>query len=54
MDIYKIENGRLEKIQEQEVRPMGDECQITVKQSLHGSWEVVRNSRTFDMADPGF
>jgi len=53
-DIYRVENGRLEKIQEQDVTPRGDECRITIKQSLHGNWEVVRTSRTLDMGDPGF
>jgi hypothetical protein len=54
MDTYKIASGRLEKVQEQEITPTGDECRITVKQNLQGTWEVVRSSRTFDMSGPGF
>ena len=54
VDTYKIATGRLEKIQIQEITPSGDECRITVKQNLQGTWEVVRSSRTFDMSGPGF
>jgi hypothetical protein len=54
VDTYKIENNRLEKVEEQEITPRGDECGITVRESVHGTWEVVRSSRTLDMSDPGF
>ncbi len=54
VNTYKVENGRLEPTQEQEVTPKGDECSIKVKQSLNGGWQVVRSSKTLDMSDPGF
>lgn len=48
-DIYKINHGRLEKIQEQEITPRGDECGITVKQNQNGSWQVVHTNRALDI-----
>ena len=53
-DTYRIENGRLEKVEEQQVTPRGDECRIETRQSQNGSWQIVRTSMTLDMSDPGF
>ena len=53
-DTYRIENGRLEKVEEQQVTPRGDECRIETRQSRNGSWQIVRTSMTLDMSDPGF
>src|SRR5260370_39157383 len=52
-DIYRVENGRLEKIQEQDVTPRDDEGPTTFKQSLQRHWEGVRTRRELDIGQPG-
>ena len=48
VDIYRIENGRLVKIQEGEVTvdPEGHRCVQTVRRRVHGRWKVVRVETT--------